>query len=362
MKGNRKGIIVVALLIFCLLLHMYGLDENRVESSYSNGFYQPVSRFLRFITGKLPFSIGDMFYGLLTSWLIWQVFQFFRRVFKKEDKISKRAYNRMASYRFLLFCCYIYIIFNVLWGVNYNRKGIGYQVGLEKAAYSGTELATINRLLCGKINSSKKQLEAAHTGYPANRDLFNMVEAAYRKLGTGYPYLKYEPVSIKPSMWGWLGNYTGFTGYYNPFTGEAQVNTTIPRFLHPFIACHEVAHQLGYAKENEASFVGYLAAKASGNALLQYSTYLDIFIHANRNLYYADSVAAKKYRDSLAPAVVADLKTWAEFNHNHRSFAEPLISWIYDKYLKGNRQPEGLLSYDEVTGFIINYYKKFGEI
>jgi hypothetical protein len=82
-----------------------------------------------------------------------------------------------------------------------------------------------------------------------------------------------------------LGNYTGFTCYYNPFTGEAQLNTTIPRFLQPFIACHEVAHQLGYAKENEASFVGYLAAKGSGNALLQYSTYLDIFMHANRNLF-----------------------------------------------------------------------------
>ena len=362
MKGNRKGMIVVLLLVICLLLHMYGLDENRVESSYSNGFYKPVSRFLRMITGKLPFSIGDIFYGLLTGWLIWQVFHFFRRVIIKEERFSKRLFYKNAGYRVLVFCCSIYIIFNTLWGFNYNRKGIGFQVGIEKATYSDTELSAINGLLSTKLNQRKKQLETQQPGYPSNEELFRMIDGAYRQLGTGYPFLNYEPVSIKPSMWGWLGNYTGFTGYYNPFTGEAQVNTTIPRFLHPFIACHEVAHQLGYAKENEASFVGYLAAKASGNALLQYSTYLDIFIHANRNLFYADSVAAKRYRDSLSPAVVADLKTWAEFNRKHRSFAEPLISWIYDKYLKGNRQPEGLLSYDEVTGFIINYYKKFGEI
>lgn len=362
MKLDRKGIIVVVLLVFCLILHMYGLDENRVESSYSNRFYLPVSRFLRLITGKAPFSIGDIFYGLLTGWLIWQVILFLRRVFKKEDRLSKWPYYRKAGYRLLLFCCSMYIIFNTLWGLNYNRKGIGYQLGLEKSPYSNEELNTINRLLCDRINASKSQLLIQYPDYPENRELFNMVGLAYRKLEIGYPFLQYEPVSLKASMWGWLGNYTGFTGYYNPFSGEAQVNTTIPRFLHPFIACHEVAHQLGYAKENEASFVGFMAAKASGNALLQYSTYLDLFVHANRNLYYADSVSAKKYRNSLSVAVMADLKTWAEFNRSHRSFIEPLISWIYDKYLKGNRQPEGLLSYDEVTGFIINYYKKFGEI
>ncbi len=58
----------------------------------------------------------------------------------------------------------------------------------------------------------------------------------------------------------WLGNYLGFTGYYNPFTGEAQVNTTVPQFLLPNIALHEMGHQIGYAKEDEANFSAYLAA------------------------------------------------------------------------------------------------------
>lgn len=163
-------------------------------------------------------------------------------------------------------------------------------------------------------------------------------------------------------MWGWLGNYTGFTGYYNPFTAEAQLNTTIPKFLHPFIACHEVAHQLGYAKEMEANFVGYLAAANSDNSLLHYSVYLDLFVYANRNLYFTDSTASKIYRDALSEAVVADLKEWSRFNKNHQSIAEPIVSWVYGKYLQGNEQPDGVLSYDEVTAFIIAYYKKFGRI
>jgi hypothetical protein len=159
-----------------------------------------------------------------------------------------------------------------------------------------------------------------------------------------------------------LGNYSGFTGYYNPFTGEAQVNTTIPEFLQPFIACHEVGHQLGYAREVEANFVGYLAGANAENVLLQYSTYLDLFTYANRNLYFADSTEAIQFQKSLVPLVKQDFKTWAAFNKRHRSFMQPLFSFVYDKFLRSNRQPAGILSYDEVTGFLINYYKKYGKI
>ena len=89
-------------------------------------------------------------------------------------------------------------------------------------------------------------------------------------------------------MWGWLGNYSGFTGYYNPFTGESQVNSTVPVFTIPYTACHEVAHQLGYAKEMEANFAGYLAASTSDDNFFRYSVYLDLFRYANRNLFLLD--------------------------------------------------------------------------
>jgi hypothetical protein len=174
--------------------------------------------------------------------------------------------------------------------------------------------------------------------------------------------MRYEPASLKTSLWGWLGNYSGFTGYYNPFTGEAQVNTTVPKFLQPFIACHEVAHQVGYAKEMEANFVGYLAATASDDTLFHYSVYLDLFTYANRNLFFIDSAAAKLYRKELLPSVVNDLKEWREFTRRHHGPLEPIVRWVYGKYLERNQQPMGILSYDEVTAFIISFYKKFGYI
>ncbi len=199
-------------------------------------------------------------------------------------------------------------------------------------------------------------------GYPPPDTVFKKVQDAYNTLGSMYPFLQYHTISLKPSIWGWLGNYTGFTGYYNPFTGEAQVNTTVPKFLLPYIACHEVGHQLGYAKENEANFVGYLAAAASNDTSFHYSVYLDLFIYSNRNLYRTDTSAARVYSKQLIPAVRADLIELKDFYRRHQNPIEPFIRWAYGKYLEGNEQPEGMLSYDEVTGYLISYYKKYRKI
>jgi hypothetical protein len=194
------------------------------------------------------------------------------------------------------------------------------------------------------------------------RDIFEQATIAYQNLAKQYPFCIYQPSSVKSSVWGWLGNYLGFTGYYNPFTGEGQVNTTVPGFLQPYITCHEIAHQLGYAKENEANFVGYLAAVSSGDTAFHYSVYLDLFLYAQRNLYNVDSIAAKSFHKKILPEIKADLTEWKNFNDRHRSPLEPVFNWVYGKYLKNNEQPSGVLSYDEVTGFLIAYYRKFGKL
>jgi hypothetical protein len=220
----------------------------------------------------------------------------------------------------------------------------------------------MNGLLIEKLNASKQVLLATHQPYPSSKNLFEGVRKAYAALGKNYPFLQYKNESLKSSSWGWFGNYAGFTGYYNPFTGEAQVNTTVPKFLQPFISCHEVAHQLGYAKEMEANFVGYLAATSSTDPLFQYSVYLDLFNYANRNLFITDSAAAKGYRNKLIPPVKEDIREWIRFNQRNRSLLEPVVRWGYGLFLQSNEQPQGILSYDEVTGFLIAYYKKIGKI
>jgi len=359
MKMKKSLVFTLVLVVIAVVIHIYSNDSTRVENQYSAHIYPVLSRILRYSFGWLPFSIGDIIYGSAILWLIVKIVKATRRVFKKQVTLRGFAGGIGKGLRILLV---VYIIFNLFWGINYNRKGIANQLQLKMEKYKPEDLQMINGLLVEKVNAAKQALLSQHFQYPSKRQLFSKVQDAYKEAEKIYPFLKYHPVSLKPSIWSWVGTYVGFTGYYNPFTGEGQVNTLVPKFLQPFTTCHEVAHQLGYAKEMEANFVGYLSATASKDTLLLYSVYLDLFMYSNRNLAATDSATANVYRQQLLPAVTGDLKEWRKFSKEHRSPIEPIFRWVYGKYLQGNQQPQGVLSYDEVTGFIIAYYKKYGKI
>ena len=347
---KKSLVFTVVLIVIAAFIHIYANDSTRVENQYSTGIYPVFSRILRFVFGWLPFSIGDVLYGLVILWLICKLVKSIKAIFKKKppsfpprgEEIAKNDAKFASPVNFkgigvgflkvTRILLITYIIFNLFWGINYNRLGIANQLQLKMEKYKPEDLKMINGLLLEKVNICKQTLVNQNAAYPSKQQLFLKVVEAYMQAEKKYPFLKYQPVSLKPSIWSWVGNYMGFTGYYNPFTGEAQVNTLVPKFLQPFTTCHEVAHQLGYAKEMEANFVGYLSATASNDTLLHYSVYLDMFMYSNRNLFATDSVAANEYRKQLSPAVINDLEEWRAFNKKHRNPIEPVFRWIYGKY------------------------------
>jgi hypothetical protein len=361
MNRTQKWLTSLLLFLACAGIHWCSLDEERVENYYSQGFSPWFSSTLRVSLGWIHFSIGDMLYGFLVLWIF---YAFSKNLFLLfAGKYPWRTWLQAAKwYRIFNFIVITYLVFNIFWGLNYSRKGIAHQIGLNLGDYGKTELLALNHILVEKANNSKSYLVENGVAYPETKMLFQRAQQLYAHAATEYPFLKYKPASIKTSLWGWVGNYTGFTGYYNPFTGEAQVNTTVPPFLQPFICAHEIAHQLGYAKEREANFVGYLAIASSSDTLFQYSAYLDLFMYANRQLYGEDSSLARQCRKQLSTDVQADIKEWITFNNRHKSYAEPLVRWAYGLYLQGNQQPQGLHSYDEVTAFLISYYKKYNKL
>jgi len=359
MKMKRSFVLTLILGVLAVCIHLYADDAVRVENQYAAGIYPLLSSLLRSVFGWIPFSFGDILYGLVCLLLIGTVLKATRSVIKKQVTMQGFVAGFSRVFRVLLV---IYILFNLFWGINYNRIGIAGQLQLTMDAYEVPDLAMINGLLLQKVNNTKEVLVNQQAKYPSRHEVFHKALEAYQVAEKQYPFLHYQQVSLKPSVWSWVGNYMGFTGYYNPFTGEAQVNTMVPKFLQPFTTCHEIAHQLGYAKEMEANFVAYLAAKQSADTLLQYSVYLDLFMYSNRNLYAADSTSANRYWNQLSPDVMKDVKEWRDFNIKHRNPIEPVFRWVFGKYLEGNQQPQGVLSYDAVTGFLIAYYKKFGKI
>jgi hypothetical protein len=162
----------------------------------------------------------------------------------------------------------------------------------------------------------------------------------------------------KSSLFGIIGNYMGYGGYYNPFTGEAQINTHMPAFMLPFIAVHEKAHQLGYAKESEANFMGYLAAMQSADSCLKYSANLEMFIYANNALRRSDSVAARNNFKALSPIAINDLKSYRAFVKKYQGPIDEFTTWFYTRFLRLNNQPEGMYSYNRGMIYVMRYLNK----
>lgn len=362
MKWKRPPKTTIILLFACLIVHLFSRATTWVENYYSLGFYKYFSVFLRKLFGIFPFSVGDVVYAIVGIYLIIKIIKYLRFMIGKNKYERLKAKAGLKFIKLFNLAAIIYLVFNLFWGLNYNRKGIADQLGLEIKDYSIAELKNINNILLLKVNETKQEIIDKQLSLTQASPLFEHSINAYKQLAIKYPVLTYKSPTVKKSLWSLAGNYLGFTGYYNPFTGEAQVNTTVPFFSTPYTSCHEIAHQLGYAKEMEANFVGFLACKEYKNPLFTYSAYLDLFRYANRNLYYVDSTAALQLHAALIKPVKEDLADWRKFSLKYKNPVEPYSRWLYAVFLRSNQQPQGMLSYDEVTGFLIAYYKKYGEL
>ncbi|HEX5655366.1 MAG TPA: DUF3810 domain-containing protein [Chitinophagaceae bacterium] len=348
----------VLLITGTIAIKWVSLYPDWVERNYTYGVYPLISSAQRFLLGWIPFSIGDLFYGFLILVILFRTFRFFRLLFQKK---LTRNYFVQALQQAIFFFLFVYVFFNLLWGLNYNRLGVSPQLGLEVKTYAQADLDSLISQLQSRLNLyaplvSKLQRDS----FNRKKLLFTESSQAFKEAEKQHAFLRYRPVSIKPSLFSYAGNYLGFQGYYNPFSGEAQVNTTIPRVIEPFVTTHEIAHQLGYAKENEANFVAFLACHESSSVALKYSMYFDMYLYAKRELARRDTLLAKSIDSLLHPQVHADIREYREFFKKYRNPIEPVIMWAYGHYLKANNQPGGKQTYNEVVAWLIAYYKKFG--
>lgn len=354
----RKAIriaILITLILLALFIYFISGYQQWIETNYSTSFFPKLASVLRFSLGSIPFSVGDIIYSIVFISILWNIIKFITRLFHPKDSWGKKLAPLLTA-GLIVLCVYVY--FYLFWGLNYYRKGIEHQLSLHNGSFQKEELVALNQYLVKQVNHRKEVcLENKDTVMSKER-MFRSAFNGYKELEKQYSFLRYRNRSIKSSLFGRLGNYVGFQGYYNPFTGEAQVNTRIPNFVQPFVTCHEMAHQIGYASESEANFVGFLAATHSPDTLMQYSAYLDIFLYSVGNLRAVDSVASKEIVKQLNEGVKRDIRTERAFALKYRTFLQNWTDAFYDFYLRQNSQRKGIASYNEVTGWLIAWRKK----
>ena len=277
----KQLILPIGLAIF---VYMVSFFPSVIETYYSLQVYQYIASFQRIIAGIVPFSIGDIFYASIAIIGIYWVIKCIKLLINKQ---LVKGHFIVGSVKVIKIFLWLYIVFNGLWGLNYNRLGIVSQLRLQQVDYRDYTTEELKAMTCDiveKLNSSRLALGDSNYQYPKHTSTYYQAFTAYQQANKNFSFLNYQHYSVKSSLLSLVVSYAGYSGYYNPFTGEAQLNNDLPEFLLPFVTCHEMAHQLGYASESEANFVGYLAATHSNNQLFVYSGYFDVFMSANAEL------------------------------------------------------------------------------
>lgn len=349
----------IVMAVLGVAIKVFSCFPEAVEHYYSNGIFPVISTTQRFIFGWMPTSIGDIFYLSAFLLLVRNAVLFFKAVLA--GRMTKQGMQRSLK-RVALICLIVYVAFNILWGLNYNRMPMEQLMGLQVQEYSTRNLQAVVSKLISRLNGFDSTERLNRFRNSGKETIIRKAVDTYVEIAKQYPALRYTYPSVKPSLYSYAGNYLGFTGYYNPFSGEAQANNTVPEFVQPFTTCHEIGHQLGFAKENEANFAGFLAARASPHQAFQYSAYFDMYVYAIRELYERDSSGARRMQRQLNLAVRLDLITVRQFYHRYDSPLSPMIWTLYGRFLKANEQPEGLRSYNEVVAMLLAFYKKYGFI
>lgn len=351
MPKNTKTIIALLLIPQYLLIKWADNYPEFIETFYSEGAYQYISKAFRYALGWLPFSFGDLMYTLAIIYLV-------RWIYKNRKRVRKDTKRWVVDV--LSAVSVIYFAFHLFWGLNYYRLPLHKSLNLEHD-YNTEQLVAVTKKLIEKSNAIYYKIAQNDTlkiDIPYSKSaILDMAPLGYENLKNSFPELEYQPASVKKSLFSYPLTYMGFSGYLNPLTNEAQVDAMIPVYLFPTTTSHEMAHQLGYAAENEANFIGCLAAINHDNIYFKYSGYTFALRFCLNEIFKRDEALFETLYETVNKGILNNYKEAREFWDGYENPLEPLFKMTYSSFLKANKQAKGMESYSYVVALLVNYFE-----
>lgn len=353
MNNNLRNGIALGLIPQLLIVFWLGNRPDLVETYYSNGIYPVISQFFRLLFGWIPFSVGEIIYTLLIILAV-------RYVFKNRTRIKKHPWLFLRN-GVLVFSVF-YFTFNLVWALNYYRMPIAEQFAIRDSV-TPSEVLYLTEQLILKTNRLQLEITGDSTEMvevPYERGaIFDKTVEGYNRIQKELPFLAYPYPSLKKATLGVLASYMGIGGYLNPFTNEAQVNGLTPVFRLPVVAAHEIGHQVGYAKENETNFIGYLVTMKNEDIHFQYSASAYALSHCLSAVRRTDEQKFELLFAKVNVGVQENYRELYEFNLKYANPFEPVFKSIFSTFLKANQQKDGIKSYSKIVELMVGYHEKF---
>lgn len=358
-----RKILKYSLLLFwplAFLLDNYATKNPDFAEWYATNIYKHWSFSVNFLTSFIPFSLAEVLMILLCIslivYLVIGVILFIKRKGSRGKTLFNFVYRLVAIAGVLLF----FFVTNS--GINYTRYTFSQISGLEIRQSSVSELEELCYSLANDANKQRvnlKEGEQKEAVFSTSLDdVEKLCKQAYDRLEDKYPTLYRGYGESKAVYNSYSMSKANISGFFFPYTFEANVNIDVPDYQIPATICHELTHVRGYMREDEANFIAYIACQESEDSMVQYSGTFLAFMQAGSQLYAQDREKYTNVYRTLSDKVRADLivneEYWAKFEGPIAEAA----SEVNDTYLRANNQSDGVNSYGRMVDLLLAYNRQ----
>ena len=352
----RRRLLLAALLPLGLSLQWVATKYPAgVERVYSGTLYPVLRTGLSFLTAWAAFSLGEVLALLAAIWLAAWLLSLTWRILGR--RVGLGTALGLLSTDILALAGVGYVGFLLLWGLNYQRLPFAVSAGLEPRPAPASELEQLGTELASDANRLREAVREDSAGVMrlarGFRGTLLRTQAGFSAAAERHPLLAGQGGPPKPLLVSPLLTLMGVTGLYIPLTGEAGVNASVPAPHLPFSASHEVAHQRGFAREDEANYLAYLACRLHPDPDFRYSGVLLASSYALGALNSVAPDASRRIGHTRAPGVRRDLKALVDWAALGRGPVRDLSERVNDAYLRAQGESQGVASYGRMVDLLL---------
>lgn len=349
-------IILAVLAVLCVSAQISFL----YSPAFADGFNSSVGFAYRYLTAKLtdfiPFSFAEFL--LFTSPLLLTVIIISLCRYASKCRV---CLVRGICF-FLCLPILVYCMFVAGLAPGYRGTGLDEKLSLDKREVSAGDLYHTQMIIVSELNNCAENVTFSPDGSSVMpfgySEMSNKLCRAYDKVCGNYGFIDDFSSDVKPLVVSEYMTYTHLSGIYTFFTGEANINTNYPQYIVAYTAAHEMSHQRGISKEDEANFIAFLVCTSSDDPYIRYSGYLNMYSYVANALYSADQTLYSSAYNSLDPRVRGELKAYSEFFDKYRdSKASEVSDKLNEAYLE-SQGTAGVRSYGMVVDLAVAYYMK----
>ena len=328
-----------------------------LSTRFSDFMSVTVSAALRFclakLTGVLPFSLAETLIFMLPAVIILLF------VISNAYAASKRKWWRFF-FSLLAVISYMYSLFVFSFVPSYNCTKLEDRLGLDRHDVSAQQLYDTALVLTDEINSLTADItflykDASIMPYDIG-ELSDRICEAYDRFTPTHSFIQSMHTRIKPLAISPLMTYTHIAGVYAFYTGESNLNTNFPDYTIPYTVAHELAHQRGIAREDEANFIAYLVCMESDDVYIRYSASMSVLEYVYSALSQADTDLYNRAVGQLDLHAIYEMQSYSRFFAKYaRNTAATVSGAVNDTFLKLSGQSAGSKSYGLVVDLAVAY-------